>query len=633
MGAPLGRVLEIDLDQRICRQYPYAEDTALRFLSGRGFNALRLHQEVPPGTDPLGPGNQLFFSCGLLVGSGAPAATRLHVSALSPLTGLLGSSSVGSDLGLALRACGIQAVAIRGRADAPVFIRIDAQGASIRDAGDLWGLDTWQSQTRLAQIQAGAKVLAIGPAGENLVRFACIMAGRDHAAGRTGMGAVMGAKRLKALVVLPPAGKPDDRPGIPPELVKRYRREITRSAEFAFWSRFGGAGYLKWADQMGILGVRNYRACRSETIDRIDGRKLGPHVVKRCGCPGCPVRCKAELRLDNDAADAGTWRRPEFEPLIALGPKCGLDDLPAVVHLDNLCSRLGLDNISAGSAIAFAMDLFERGILDNRDTGGLELTWGNRAAMEVLIRQMAKVVGLGGLLAQGVRRAAATIGKGAEGFAAHVKGLELTGYHPLRLPGTALGYTVASRGGDFTDVYAALEYRGERAGKGDTAESEHAARARLVRQARIAGTVLDCLGLCKVPALSLRGAYDLDLEAAMTAAYTGWEIDPAALFTIGERIVTLERLFNLAHGATCQDDRLPSMFLRSEYVPPGGLTAEDVPAMTRAYYQAMGWDSRGIPEPLSLKALGLDSSSRLIAQRLRARQAPFARGFPAECGT
>lgn len=602
--APLGRILEIDLDQRSWRERPYAEGTARRFLSGRGFNALRLWEEVPPGTDPLGPGNRLLFSCGLLVGSGAPAATRLHVSALSPLTGLLGSSSVGSDLGLSLRACGIQALVIRGQADDPVYLRIDPEGASIHDARDLWRLDTWQTETRIAQTDPGAKVLSIGPAGENQVRFACIMADRDHAAGRTGMGAVMGAKRLKAIAVRPPACPGQIPPPLPPDIVKRYLREITRSAEFAFWSRFGGAGYLKWADRMGILATRNYRASRFEAIDRVDGRKLGPHVVKRRGCPGCPVRCKAELRLNHGTPEARTWRRPEFEPLIALGPKCGLDNLAAVVKLDNLCSGLGLDSISAGSAIAFAMDLFQRGILDLHETGGLELTWGNRAAMETLIRQMAVGEGLGALLNQGVRRAAAAIGKGAEQFAAHVKGLELTGYHPLRMPGTALGYTVANRGGDFTDVYTAMESRGAQLRQG--VESDPVEKAELVRKARIAGTVLDSLGLCKVPALSLRGGYDLDLEAAMTAAHTGWEMDPAVLSTIGERIITLERLFNLAHGASSHDDRLPSMFFRSDYAPARGLAPEAIPAMTRAYYRAMGWDSQGIPERSTLEALGLD---------------------------
>jgi aldehyde:ferredoxin oxidoreductase len=285
-----------------------------------------------------------------------------------------------------------------------------------------------------------------------------------------------------------------------------------------------------------------------------------------------------------------------------------------LVFLDNLCSRLGLDNISAGNAIAFAMDLFERGIISLEDTGGVDLTWGNGDAMETLIRQMAALKGFGKILAKGVRRASQLIGRGADHYAPHVKGLELAGYHPNNIMGTALGYAVASRGADFNDVFATLEYKwlpveGTKApGASKTAnlKSIHG-KAELVRRSMIIVTVLDSLGLCKVPAICLICAYDLVGESEVAAAITGWPLDASALFISGERIVTLERLFNLKHGASAADDRLPDMFFDKDYnagEQPSKPHAWMEP-MIRKFYDVMGWDEQGHPTPEKLAELGL----------------------------
>jgi aldehyde:ferredoxin oxidoreductase len=300
--------------------------------------------------------------------------------------------------------------------------------------------------------------------------------------------------------------------------------------------------------------------------------------------------------------------------MLSLGSRCGLTDLDTLVYLDNLCSRLGMDSISAGGAIAFAMDLFDRGILTPVDTGGLDLSWGNGQAMEVLIRQMAAGEGFGGILAKGVRQAARIIGRGAENYAPHVKGLELAGYHPDNIMGTALGYTVSNRGADFSDVYATLEYKWmpdekiEEFGLPETIDlnSIHG-KAALVRQCMIVGMVMDCLGLCKVPALCLICAYDLVAEAELASELTDQPVSVGDLFAAGERILNLERLINLRFGATEADDRLPDMFFDKEYNAgkQPSKPQEWMEPMKREFYAAMGWDENGRPAEEKLDQLGL----------------------------
>jgi aldehyde:ferredoxin oxidoreductase len=442
------------------------------------------------------------------------------------------------------------------------------------------------------------------------------MSDRDHAAGRTGMGTVMGSKNLKAIVVKKQKPKKPFRSNAQfDEAIRRYVWQIQNSPHYSGISRHGGAGYVEWADELGILATYNYRENTFEAAGRIDGKNLDDQITRRRSCHRCPVHCKADLEFRSGKYKGMQAVRPEFEPMLSLGSKCGLRDLDTLVFLDNLCSRLGLDNISAGNAIAFAMDLFDREIISLEDTGGLDLTWGNGDAMETLIRQMAAGQGFGKILAQGVRRASQLIGCGAEHYAPHVKGLELAGYHPDNIMGTALGYAVASRGADFNDVFATLEYkwlpdeRYEELGspKASDLKSIHG-KAELVRRSSIIGTVLDSLGLCKVPALCLICSYDLVEEAELTAAITGWPVDASKLFLSGERIVNLERLFNLRHGASAADDRLPDMFFEKDY--NSGEEPSKPPAwmepMIKEFYDVMGWDDTGHPTAEKLAELAIN---------------------------
>jgi aldehyde:ferredoxin oxidoreductase len=594
------RILEVDLNRRSWEFLPYPEAAAQNRLWGRGFNVWQLLQELRRPVDPLGADNVLILSCGLLTGTVAATASRLHINALSPLTGLLGSSNIGGYFGERLRACRIQSIIIRGRATQPVFVQIAADSVSIMDADSLWGLDTRIAQDRIRDMlgDPSLKMLVIGPAGENLVPYAGILSGLDHCAGRTGMGAVMGAKQLKAIVAAKP--RRDRRQKTSTHLFNAnhdYLRRITTAAEFKFFRHYGGAGYIEWANDQGIVATRNYRENRFERIHDIDGRKLKAHVIRPDGCPRCPIQCKARLQMHRHKWPHEEATRPEFESMLNLGPKCGLADLDAIVYFDNLCNRLGIDTISAGTVIAFAMDLFEHGLITTAQTGGLRLTWGNGRIMASLLRQIANREGFGRLLSLGVRNAADHLGENAGHRAAHVKGLELSGYHPTYLTGTALAYAVSSRGGDFNSAYASLEYRWlpDKARRffGSARAVDRCAtegKGRLVRQAVISSIVLDCLGLCKVPALSLVDDFHLQYAADLTAAYFGKTVTSDDLFKIGQSVADMERMFNLRMQPDAVDDTLPQMFLGD---PSGPLSAEGLQRMVQEFYDAMGWNCAG----------------------------------------
>ena len=613
-----GDLCTVDLGSGGFSQTPLPLETVENFLGGRGFNVGYLFKHLPAGIDPLSPENRLLFSCGLLTGTRAPTASRLHINALSPLTGLIGSSNIGGYAGAWLRSTGILSLVVRGRSSTPVYLHISDQGIEIRDAALYWGLDAFDTQDRIAAELGSTQmqILSIGTAGESGARFACIVSGKDHAAGRTGLGAVMGSKRLKALVIQKGTCRPfDDRRQLINGCVKEYVRQIKASPDYATFSRYGGAGYIKWADDMGIMGTRNYRQRHFEMVDRVDGRRLIADKVRSSGCFRCPVKCKADLKFTSGELKGQTATRPEFEPMINLSAKCGLGDLQAVVRLDNLCTRLGLDSTSAATAIAFAMDLCERGILDETDTGNLSLRWGDADAMEALIRQMAAGQGLGGLLAQGVRRAAEVIGKDAHRYAAHVKGLELTAYHPAAILGSALGYAISSRGGDYNNVYASLEHRwsahqgAEAFGSPDSVDTKRpSGKGRLVRRAVLVNIIVDSLGLCKVPTLSLLGAFDLENEAILASAVTGLSLYADDLFRIGERVATMERMFNLRHAPDMGADRLPEMFFDDE---EKALSPEILKQMIGEFYAAMGWDENGKPSAKTLASLAIDGHGLL----------------------
>jgi aldehyde:ferredoxin oxidoreductase len=441
------------------------------------------------------------------------------------------------------------------------------------------------------------------------------MFGADHAAGRTGMGAVMGAKHLKAIMVHGSRLK-EKMDSATSKLVKEYIHKVKASASrYRDYSTWGSSGDILELHQMGLLGTRNYRMMQFDGAKNIDGRNLAKYVTRKTSCHRCPVHCKAKVEIPAGKYKELKGGRPEYETVIDLGALCGLGDPEALLYLSNLCNRLGLDSISTGSVIAFAMDLFDRGILTREDTDGLDLTWGNAEAMETLMIRIAEREGIGNVLAGGVRRAAEIIGKGAEEFAYHVKGVEIYGGDPRGMMGTALSYAVSLRGGDFTSVYPVPEFRYTP----EQAEAEfgtkeavdyRATRGKgvLVRKCLLVSAVIDSLGICKVPALTIIGDFDLEKEAALTRALTGLDLSAADMFEIGERIVNLQKLINLKLGATAADDTLPDKFMHQPITngPASGRRVRELKSMVGEFYRSMEWDEDGVPTPQKLKELGIE---------------------------
>jgi aldehyde:ferredoxin oxidoreductase len=476
-------------------------------------------------------------------------------------------------------------------------------------------LDTRQTDSAVKALVGDekAEILTIGTAGENLVRYACIMAGVDHSAGHTGMGAVMGSKRLKAISVSSTrrAEKSSTEAMLAVrEYVKSIRDSVSRYRDY---SQLGSSGDVLELNEMGLLGTRNYRSMQLEGAERIDGRNLKSYVVRNITCPRCVVHCKAEVELKEGKHKGFRGGRPEYETVIDLGALCGLTDPEALMYLSNLCNILGLDTISTGSVIAFAMDLYDRKILSIEQTDGIDLTWGNADAMEQVMNRIAARQGIGDILADGVFRAAPRIGKGAEKYAYHVKGVELYGSDPRGMMGTALSYAVSMRGGDFTSVYPVPEFRYTE----ERAENEFGTRqaadrlatggkGALVRYCLVVSSIIDSIGICKVPALTIAGNYDLEKETRLIGALTGLDLTKERLLYIGERIVNMEKLFNLRFGATSDLDTLPEKFLDDPIGEgPSKGAKVDLKPMVQDFYERMGWDERGVPRRETRAAFNL----------------------------
>jgi aldehyde:ferredoxin oxidoreductase len=594
---------------------PVSHDTVTFTLLGRGFSSLTLLKHSDEGVAPDDPRAPLLISLGLLTGAGAPSAARVQVSARSPLTTLLGTSSVGGKVGAALRLNGIHAIEIVGRSHVPCYLWIADGQIELRDAIHLWGLTTEEATRRIMQEHAddGLAMLLIGPAGERQVPIACVTTQRGHAAGRTGMGAVMGSKNLKAIVVADRGEKA--RLGAEGRVASRsYAKRIMAAEAYEAWSEHGNTG-VKWADDKRLLSTYNYTGDTFEGAAAVDGRSMAPYVLRRRSCRPCPVHCKAELRISEGPYAGTEGERPEFEPLVSWGPKVGLDDPEAVIYLTHLCDLLGLDSVSAGNAVAFALDLYQRRVIDAGDTEGLELRWGDATAMERLLRQMVSGEALGGVLGLGVRRAAVRIGRGAERYAFHVKGLELSAYDPRAAQGAGLGFAVSTRGGDFTGAYPRHEESmtpaDARVVYGDARAADSRSpfgKAAMVRRGSVASAALDCLGICKFTALSIMDDYDLRDEAELVRAVTGLDITVDYLQEVGERVLAAERLVNARFGATPEDDLLPAVFLEEPLVGEDGSgTTIDVRPMLAEYYRIMGWSPRGVPTADLEERLGLSS--------------------------
>jgi aldehyde:ferredoxin oxidoreductase len=587
-----GRYLHIDLSSGSTTWIPLPEDVLRRFLGGVGLATYLMHKESRAGVDPLAAEAPLIFSLSPLVGTPLTTSAKFAVVAKSPLTNRLNDALSSSRFAIAAKKAGCDAIVITGQCPEPSLLVIDDGRIRLLSAAGLWGLPVDECSTQLAaRLGPRFHTAVIGPAGENLVRYATISHDNRHA-GRGGLGAVMGSKRLKAVAV---AGSQRVQVADAAGVVAAAKDLSERSfgPATAKYRELGTVANLLTFNRLAALPTKNFQQGTFDQAAALSGEELNAaHRIARRSCAACTIGC------EHIYAAAGGEVRLEYESLFALGPLCGISDPNTVLRAAQMCDRLGLDTISAGATIAFAMECAEKGLLREPS-----LRFGRADQLFSLLDRITRREGLGNLLAEGTRRAALEIGGEAPDFAPHVKGLELPGYEPRALQTMALGFAVGSRGADHNRSGA---YEIDFSARADRLHGSPEA-AQLAVETEDRAALLDSLILCKF----LRGVFtDLFAEsAALLVRVTGWQMTGEELRTAARRIVTAKKLYNLREGWTAPEDTLPRRFLEQRLPTGTGqqalLPRERLQEMIQAYYAARGWDSDGRVPPENVEALRL----------------------------
>jgi len=589
-----GRYLRIDAGRGLAEFVPLPEDVLRHYLGGVGLGTWLLHREAPAGVDPLDPAAPLIFAFSPLVGTPLTTSAKFAVVAKSPLTHRLNDALSSSHFALSGKRTGADALVLVGRAAEPAIVLIDDGRVRIEPATGVWRLPTDES-TGVLKERFGPDFHAavIGPAGERLVKFATLSHDNRHA-GRGGLGAVLGSKNLKAVLVRGTRRTPV----ADPDRVLATARDLSRRSfgpATAKYRELGTVANLLTFNRLNALPTRNFQAGTFADAELVSGEALNAgRRMARASCAACTIGCEHIY-----AAPDGQGVRLEYESLFALGPLCGVSDPGVVLEAARLCDRLGMDTISAGATVAFAMECAERGLLTAPG-----LRFGNGPALLATLRRIAGREGLGDLLAEGTRLAAARIGGEAPNFAPHVKGLEIPGYEPRALQTMALGFAVGSRGPDHNRSGA---YEADFSARADRLHGS-ADSARLAVETEDRAALIDSMILCKF----LRGVFsDLFVEGAdLLRAVTGWDMTAPELRTTAERIVTAKKLFNVREGWTPAEDTLPRRIL-SEALPaaegPGArLPAVRLKEMVAAYYRERGWTDDGQVPLAAVSGLCLD---------------------------
>jgi len=605
----IGRLLSVDLGTGAFGELPLDEASAEQFIGGRGLAVSMLYQRLPPKAGPYDEGNDLLILTGPAAGTPFPTGSRLAVSTISPLTGTLTTGYMGGHWAPELKYAGWDGILLTGRAEKPVALVISDRKVKLVDAAAQWGMDTQETQAALAETNGRTvKTMCIGPAGENLVRFAAI-AHEQHLVGRGGAGAIMGHKKLKAICVEGSGGVEVDAP--PDRFSDRMRAMQSTVQQDPIALRFrqiGTASGIPKKNGIGALPTRNFQSGRFEHAGEYGPEPLKALIRRYESCAQCPISCGSVVEFDFDGAPVLS-ERLEHESHWSLGPLCDVGDLKATLRASDTCDRLGMDTISAGVTIAFAMEARQEGLLKDADLDGLDLAWGNAALLDPLLRRIARREGIGDLLAEGVRLVADRLDHGSQHYAMHVKGLELPAFEPRAFTGMGLNFATASRGADHNRAFTiAAEFYGI---LGDLDRFEHHGKAQMVRDLQDYSAVIDSIIACM---FTIDFSTDVDLFCEAINLITGMSIDKTEYYRIGERINNLERLFNLRQGLGHGDDALPPR-IRQEAAGSAGDQAAplDISRMLEEYYSLRGWDDRGVPTPGKLAALGLSGADWPVA--------------------
>jgi aldehyde:ferredoxin oxidoreductase len=610
-GGYTNKIIRINLSSQEIKMQTYPEEILRKYIGGSGLGAKILLEETSRETEPLGPENILIFMTGPMVGTRALNFGRHQVISKSPLTGIYGEANTGGTWGSKLKKAGYDGIIITGKSPEPVFITINKEKIEIKKASKIWGKDTYETDTILKN-ELGEKiaVCCIGPAGEKLVKYSAIMNDGKHAraAARCGLGAVMGSKKLKAITVY---GE---------EKIKIEKEENLKES-IRYWSpiirentkelnKYGTAEMMKRIIEQGDHPIKNWRKGTTKAADKLTGpavkEKLQP---KKYYCAQCVIGCGREINKKDGKYGSLTGGGPEYETLAMLGTNCLIDNIEGIAKANELCNRYGIDTISTGAVIAFAMEAYERGIINKKQTGGLELTWNNTETMIKMIKKIAYREDIGDLLAEGVQKASEELGAVSEEFAVHVKGMELPAHDPRAKYSNALAYATSPRGACHMNAFSYEFEAGEKMpelGYPETMDRfTEEKKAEFVAKFQDLMAIFDSLIGCKFLVFGLK---DKTVETIIKWLnyVTGWDMDSEELLKTGSRIVNIKRIYNIECRKLRKDDTLPPRILNN--TRNEGTAANKMPhleKMLNEYYSYRGWDEFGIPTEKTLKELSL----------------------------
>jgi len=611
----IGKILFVDLTLGNIDEEVLPDNIYRRFLGGFGLGVRILYERMRPGVEPLGPDNIVGFAPGILTATGAPMSSRYEVVAKSPLTNAWGQGNSGGYFGTQLKSAGYDAVFFTGISPKPVYLLIQEGTAELRDASHLWGRDTVETE-EILQNELGDKsirVACIGPSGESLSLMSCVINDRGRAAARSGTGAVLGSKRLKAVVV-----KGNRKIAVAnPERVKSLRRSFIKSVrdsqDFVVNSLkdYGTCSTVREFIITGDAPIKNWSLSGIEafpTVDKIDKSNVTKYQVRKFGCFDCPIACGGIVRVDGGPYNLPEGHKPEYETLAAFGSLCLNDDVESIIKVNDICNRYGIDTISAGATIAFAIECYENNIISQQETDGIELTWGNAPAVVAMLRKLARREGFGDILADGVRRAAERIGRGAEKYAMHVFGEEPGNRDSRFRPSRGVGYIADPAPGRHTASTVQVMFEGGLP-LGNYPELQLAQRelegGELYAVANKYQAMISSAGLCSFSVIP--GNYPV---IELISAVTGWDFTMEEALETGHRIQTLRQAFIIRDGISPNDFRLPERMAKTLDKGPLKGKSYDFDALKSSFYEAMGWQSQGTkagyPLERTLRELGLE---------------------------
>ncbi len=616
-----GQSLVINLSENTVKKISSDKDMIEKYLGGRGWAIKYLFDNLKQGIDPLEQENILVISLGPLTGTLAPSTARYTIASKSPLTGGIGYANAGGHFAPELAYAGYDAIFIHGKSKNPVYLFIEDDRVVLKDAKHLWGKDTWETDELIKKEleNENFQILSIGQGGENLVRYSAIMNNLSRAAARTGVGAVMGSKNLKAIAVRGTGSVEVAEPEKFNKLIDVTLEKIYDDPAYPSLSFYGTPFLVDLSFISGGLATNNNQRGNFDKYEEISAETFEENYkVKSESCFACPIHCGKYSKIETGKYAGTKGGSPEYETIVCLGSKCGIGNLEAILHANELCNRFGLDTISLGDTVAFAMEAYEKGALSSADTDGIELSWGNEDALIKLIKKIAFRDGFGDLLAEGVKRVSEKIGKGSEKYALHIKGMEPPAYDVRTAKAFGLGWATATRGADHLAALPNFELLGYEPEKGQSwFGSEKTVdpfawegKSRMVVWHENLGAIVDSAEMCKYTCFSAYAVKEDDMAQFIQYA-TGKKITGEDILEIGERIFNLERLFNLREGIGAEEDRLPDRFTKEPFTegPAKGQIVE-LDKMLPEYYAIRNWDYKtGFPKEENLTILGLLDSA------------------------